>query len=101
MLLHQGIGIQLHRDIISSQHADVHISPGQAEGSLDQLFVGYENRISRSCRAGGKLELSALPHAYDPGLSYHHLSRIVIPGPIRELAYTVGGIGALHILHLG
>ncbi len=39
MLLHQGVGIQLHRYIVSAQHADVHITLGQAESSLDQLFV--------------------------------------------------------------
>ncbi|OQB28424.1 MAG: hypothetical protein BWY13_00070 [Euryarchaeota archaeon ADurb.Bin190] len=101
MLLHQGVGIQLHLDIISAQHADVHISPGQAERGLDQLLVGYEHRISRTGRAGGKMELAAVEHTNNPGFGYHHLSRIIISGRIGELVYAIGGIGALNVLYLG
>ena len=101
MLLHQGVGIQLHLYIISAQHADVHISPGQAERGLDQLLVGYEHRISRTGRAGGKMELAAVEHTNNPGFGYHHLSRIIISGRIGELVYAIGGIGALNVLYLG
>ena len=47
------------------------------------------------------MQLAAIDHADDPGLSYHHLSGIIIPGGIGELVYAVGGVGTLYVLHLG
>ncbi|OPX78602.1 MAG: hypothetical protein A4E50_02164 [Methanosaeta sp. PtaB.Bin087] len=99
VLLDEGIGVELHLQVVPLQEADVEVPLREAQGHLDEVIVGPQNRISGAGRRRGHLQP---PSGSDPDHPGEAQDPLLSPGVLLvDGAEAVGDVGPGDVDHLG